>query len=262
MEKLRHREWRSHRPVPVVQYGLCSLYVGDTYTLASTDGNIDFCWFSVQSSGMVFWGKCAKPPSGFGVAQNCGNKTGSSETGARHLSPQSTWDRLLCLRCGCLPRCPLTWRTVQWLTPGCSVDKGPFNLADKHCGRGGLEISYVLEAMTSSLGSTEQLLHHRAGRWIADERVCPQVVCTSRSPSESHGPGISSRRKRSSVESRCNTKPQTHTLVQLARSKYNKGVNRFKKCIYVFKTVSYRKLPFVAAVTFQLSRDKSFRQDK
>lgn len=54
MEKLRHREWHSHESVPVVQYGLCSLYVGDTYTLASTDGDIDFCWFSVQSSAGPF----------------------------------------------------------------------------------------------------------------------------------------------------------------------------------------------------------------
>lgn len=143
------------------------------------------------------------------------------------ISPPSPY-RLLCLPCGCLPHCPLPCCIVQWLTPCCSVDKGPFNLADKHCGRGGLEISYVLEAMTTSLGSTEQLLHHRVGRWVADEQVCPQVVCTSRSPSESHGPGISSRRKRPNVESRCNTKPQTHTLVQLARSKYIKGVNGFK----------------------------------
>lgn len=68
MEKLGHKEWHSHEPVPIVQYGLCSLYVGDMYPLASTDGNIDFCRFSVQSSGMAFWGKYAKPPSGFGIA--------------------------------------------------------------------------------------------------------------------------------------------------------------------------------------------------
>lgn len=54
LEKLRHKEWHSHDPVPIVQYGLCSLYVGDTYTLASVDGNVNFCWFSVQSSVMAF----------------------------------------------------------------------------------------------------------------------------------------------------------------------------------------------------------------
>lgn len=46
--------WHSHKAVSIVQYGLCSLYVRDTCMLASIDGNIEFCWFSVQWSDMAF----------------------------------------------------------------------------------------------------------------------------------------------------------------------------------------------------------------